>query len=91
MKKKLLLRLSAAQFGMVEARLFLDTHPSDADALALFEKYEKKYNALKEEYEQKYGPLTLNGKNSDDWLNDPWPWDTNFNTADGADNDAVLG
>ncbi len=81
MKKKLLLRLSAMQFGMVETRLFLDTHPDDKDALELYNNYLEKYKALTKEYEQKYGPLTLNGKNSDEWLENPWPWDNDFNTA----------
>ena len=75
MKQKLLLRLSAANFGVLEMREFLDTHPNDVDALALYNKYHTKYSALKKEYEERYGPLTLNGMNSDEWLKDPWPWD----------------
>ncbi len=79
MKEKLLKRLSAAQFAMYELRLFLDTHPDNADALAMLEKYQSKSDALKKEYEEQFGPLTLNGFNSDDWLKDPWPWDNEFN------------
>ena len=75
MRNKLLLRLSAANFGTVETRLFLDTHPNDQEAIAMYNKYADRYKALKKEYESKYGPLTLNGINSDDWLKDPWPWD----------------
>lgn len=75
MKEKMMIRLSAAQFGMQEMREFLDTHPDDSDAMELFKKYKKKYETLKEEFEKEYGPLTLNGKNSDEWLKDPWPWD----------------
>ena len=30
---------------------------------------------LKKEFEEKYGPLTLGENNSDEWLEDPWPWD----------------
>lgn len=75
MKDKLMLRLSAAQFGMQEMREFLDTHPDDMQAQELYDKYCKKYKVLKEEYEKEYGPLTLNGRNSDEWLKDPWPWD----------------
>ena len=75
MKEKLLTRLSSAQFAMFELRLFLDTHPGDKEATAMFEKYQSKYDALKKEYEEQFGPLTLNGKNSDEWLKDPWPWD----------------
>lgn len=79
MKEKLLKRLSSANFGMVETRLFLDTHPDDKDALELYNKYCEKHKALVEEYEKEFGPLSLNGKNSDEWLENPWPWDNSFN------------
>ena len=78
-KKDLLTRLSAIDFTLVELRLFLDTHKDDTDALEMFDKYNKKYKALKKQYEEQYGPLTLNGKNSDEWTCDPWPWDNSFN------------
>lgn len=67
------------QFGMVETRLFLDTHPDSEDALELYNKYQEKYMALVKEYEKEFGPLTLNGKNSDEWIENPWPWDNEFN------------
>ena len=79
MKKKLLTRLSAMQFAMLELRMFLDTHPDDEEAQELFNKYSEKYKALVKEFEANYGPLTLNGKNSDEWLENPWPWDADFN------------
>lgn len=75
MKEKMMLRLSAVQFSMIEMREFLDTHPDDKDALELYKQYKDKYNLVKKEYEKEYGALTLNGKNSDEWLKDPWPWD----------------
>lgn len=74
-KIKLLRRVSSLAFSMQEFRLFLDTHPNDADAQQLFNTYQKKYEAAKEEYEKQFGPLTLNGYNTDEWLKDPWPWD----------------
>ena len=82
MKKKLLIRLSSVGFALYETRLFLDTHPGNKEAMAMLEKYQAKYLALKNEYEQQFGPLTLNGMNSDEWLCDPWPWDNDFNSAE---------
>ena len=35
---------------------------------------------LDKEYEARFGPLTLNGANSDAWLQDPWPWEAGFDT-----------
>ncbi|MCC8073477.1 MAG: spore coat protein CotJB [Clostridiales bacterium] len=78
-KYKLLKRVSSTQFAMYEVRLFLDTHPDDADAQALYDSYKKKFESLKEEYEKQFGPLTLNGYNSDEWLKNPWPWDNSAN------------
>lgn len=79
MREKLLKRLSAIGFTMLELRMFLDTHPNDKEANELFNKYQEKYKALVKEYEAEFGPLTLNGKNSDEWLENPWPWDNSFN------------
>lgn len=79
MREKLLKRLSAIGFTMLELRMFLDTHPNDKEANELFNKYHEKYKALVKEYEAEFGPLTLNGKNSDEWLENPWPWDNSFN------------
>jgi spore coat protein JB len=75
MKNQLLKRLSAHQFAMFEFRLFLDTHPDDEEALKRYNEHQKQYEAIKKEYEEQFGPLTLNGYNSDDWLQNPWPWD----------------
>ena len=41
---------------------------------------QEKYDTLAKEYEARFGPLTLNGANSDAWLQDPWPWDAGFDT-----------
>lgn len=79
-KDKLLRRLSAMQFAMWEMREFLDTHPNCPDAKALYNAYKEKYDTLAKEYEARFGPLTLNCANSDAWLQDPWPWDADFDT-----------
>ena len=75
-KRELLLRkLSTAQFALWELHLYLNTHPTDLDALALHEKYEVRYAALKREYEEKYGPLSPAVGEGISWLQNPWPWD----------------
>ena len=74
-QKKLLMRLSAAQFAAWELHMFLDTHPCDKTANEMFRKYTAETAMLKKEYESKYGPLTGPSSNEADWLNDPWPWE----------------
>lgn len=74
-REQLLRRLSAVQFALWETHVFLDTHAGDPKATEMQKKYSSKYNALVEEYEKQFGPLQLNGSNSDQWLQNPWPWD----------------
>lgn len=74
-REKMLLKLSAAQFGMWEMRVYLDTHTNCPQAEKLYKKYSEEYKVLKADYEAKYGPITLSPENSDEWLKDPWPWD----------------
>lgn len=57
-RETMLRRLSAAQFTQWELHLYLDTHPSDLQALALFKKCDARYRALKSEYESQFGSLT---------------------------------
>lgn len=67
-----------ARFSLIEINLFLDTHPSDREALAAFGDYRKKYIAARKEFEDKFGPLTAFSENPSDstwcWIQDPWPW-----------------
>ena len=75
-REKLLRQLSSVQFALWELHLYLDTHPSDLEAVSLYEQYEKKLHALVNEYESSYGPLTPCTGEGAAWLTDPWPWDT---------------
>ena len=45
-------QIDAVQFAMWELHLYLDTHPDDISALALFKKYEEKSEKLVAEYEE---------------------------------------
>ncbi len=74
-RDKLMRQLSSVQFALWELHLYLDTHPSDLEAVSLHEQYEKKLMKLCEEYESAYGPLTPSKGEGVGWLSDPWPWD----------------
>lgn len=71
--------LQALEFVLVELGLYLDTHPDDAEAFALFQQYAALEKAGREKYEAAYGPLTMTataaGKSWSSWINAPWPWD----------------
>lgn len=77
-KNTLLKELSALHFSLIDLNLYLNTHPFDTKALALFTQYRQKYMELKEEYERMYGPLSaMNGVqgNAWKWVLEPWPWE----------------
>lgn len=75
MCNSLLYRFSAAQFVLWDLHLYLDTHPADLQTLALYKKYQTKYQMLKNEYEENYGPLSPFDGQGVEWFKNPWPWD----------------
>lgn len=68
-------------FAVVEANLYLDTHPNDKKALEYFDKVRSLYNNAVEVYENNFGPLTaLNNQSSEwKWIKGPWPWEYDAN------------
>ena len=74
--------LHALHFAISELGLYLDTHPSDMEALELFNQYVEQYGEAMQNYEQKHGALNqmaagMHGRY--DWLDGPWPWDYEAN------------
>lgn len=73
-----LAELQALEFVILELGLYLDTHPDDAEAFALFQEYVALEREGRRRYEEMYGPITLSAAADSDcftWLNDPWPWE----------------
>ncbi len=71
-------RLKALDFAIIETGLFLNTHPTDAKALAYFNKLNEERKAAYDDYTEHCGPLTLfddNTMSSWDWVKTPWPWE----------------
>ena len=54
-RERLLRRLAAYDFAIVEYNLYLDTHPHDTAVMHKFKESIEKSNALTEEFEEKYG------------------------------------
>ena len=76
-KKNMLKKIHALDFAIHELVLFLDTHPTDAQALAAVREYAEKARVLRERYESCYGSLTGVPCDCGDWkwIDDPWPWE----------------
>lgn len=75
----LLYRIRAYDFAIVEMNLFLDTHPTDEQAISLFHMYQEKRKELISAYEAQFGPYinTVDDVKGDafTWICDPWPWE----------------
>ena len=66
-KERLLRKIQACSFALVEANLYLDSHPTCRDGLAYFARHN-----------EKYGPLTITQNNSSkkwEWVTSPFPWE----------------
>ena len=80
-QEALLFDLMAVWFTINEMNLYLDTHPTDNEAIELLTESIKKYDDLKVEYVLKYHPLCLTlgdySKSPFAWI-DTWPWEGDY-------------
>lgn len=77
-KEGLMKEIQICSLTTLETALYLDTHKTDKEALAYFNKHNKMLDDLKNEYVQKYGPLSIGDSTSETtwkWTDAPWPWE----------------
>ena len=70
--------LQAIGFALNELALYLDTHPTDKEALEQYRSYQKQYHDLAMKYSQNCRPLSHANPvdhKTYSWLRDPWPWE----------------
>jgi spore coat protein JB len=72
-KKELLHAIGETSFVLDDLRLYLDTHPDCHEALAMFNEYQNRREALVHQYEKSYGALSSYGPNE----SDTWVWNKN--------------
>ncbi len=68
--------IAATRFALIDLALFLDTHPGDSAALAMFAEHRDRLMALSEQYVTLFGPLEMydvTGKNGWTWGGAPLP------------------
>ena len=72
-----LTELQVMAFAIQELALYLDTHKDDAEALEMYQAYQRMYHEGREIYEKNCGPLNHMSPSEGPyrWLNDPWPWE----------------
>lgn len=81
-KQKLMHKVQMYGFAVVEANLYLDSHPTCRDGLKYFREHKAKYDEAVAEYEAKYGPLTAaasEGTRKWEWVTEPFPWENAAN------------
>ncbi|HIZ55883.1 MAG TPA: spore coat protein CotJB [Firmicutes bacterium] len=78
-RTKLLKRIQVCHFAVVDASLYLDTHPNCQPALEYYRKHQKMLRQAQDEYEKLYGPLTRESLPEHasrwEWVDEPWPWE----------------
>lgn len=78
-KQNQLLQLFREQsFALREIGLFLDTHPTDKEALRCYHKFRKLLCETEAKYVELYGSLTVKDVKSEEcwtWVQAPWPWE----------------
>ena len=70
-------QLRALDFVIQELGLYLDTHPNDSEAFALFQNYVELEKTARESFVEEHGPLTQKDAAMDStytWGKGPWPW-----------------
>ena len=73
-----LYNLMAASFAVDDLGLYLNTHPDDEQAIALFNQLVEREEKAAQCYEQKHGPIQKASPVSGDtfeWNDNPWPWE----------------
>lgn len=77
-RNRLLKQIQMTEFAIGDVALFLDSHPTNKNALAYYEKQRSLHQEAVNRYEAMYGPLTIQGNQNSNywtWVNNPWPWE----------------
>jgi spore coat protein JB len=81
-KIELLKQITALDFVIIDLHLYLNTHPTDGEALSKYNMLVAQAKGLKQTYEQMYGMIYAHGDRSPypwQWINQPWPWEYEAN------------
>ena len=75
---ELMKNMQMYEFLVQEARLFLDTHPTNQQVIAYYNKHLALRNEAEKEYTASYGPIRddeMSNQKEWMWVKEPWPWE----------------
>lgn len=77
----LLKQITILGFTVMDLHLYLNTHPHDKEALAMYNQAVEEECKVRKEYEAAHGSLTYGQRAEDGWHWSccPWPWQEAFN------------
>lgn len=82
-RAELLRRVQSNSFAMRDLMLYLDTHPTDEEALRAYLAHKDAYQEYADAYAARFGALTQMQIGAEDgwtaWSNTPWPWEKEAN------------
>ena len=83
---ELLKKLSELDFLAVDIGLYLNTHPTDSEAIRTYNEVITAADAVRSKYEAVWGPLCSFRSYAEDtsqwqWKNDPWAWEARANVS----------
>ena len=79
-REAMLQYINEVSFSAYDTLLYLDTHPTDQEALEYYRTFQEKRKEAMAEYGRMYGPLTVDcayatSGNRWQWIDQPWPWE----------------
>lgn len=82
-RSELMARVQELCFACLDLNLYLDNNPDDSNAVSMYNKLSNQFEQARCAYESRYGPLTNFGYAQSrcpwQWVDQPWPWDREFN------------
>lgn len=76
--RMLMQRIDEASFAMDDVVLYLDTHPTDLNALSYYNYVTELRKEAVDTYEAQFGPLSPQAVQSTEnwtWMTETWPWE----------------
>ncbi|NLK38477.1 MAG: spore coat protein CotJB [Epulopiscium sp.] len=85
-RDEVLNNLTSLDFMAVDLGLYLNTHPTDAEAIAAYNQVIEAAERVRAHYEENFGPLCsfrsfATNTSNWQWKDDPWPWQASFNNS----------